>query len=118
MLPPDVESLAPYGRGVTHPDDRRHLLAFPRGRSRSAFGATGRLGSVEGRRSWTLRIRDRRPHRWRIDAALGTLRRPFEPCRVALDGRPLRHWRYDPAGRILRVAVRAPARATLSASGC
>jgi alpha-glucosidase len=115
LLPPDVDTLAPYGRraGLVHPDDRLRLLAFPRGRTSARFGAAGHLRSAEGQGTWTLGIRGPRPRRWRISAALGTLRHPFRPGAVMLDGRPVQ-WHHDSTGQVLRVAFRAPARATLT----
>ncbi len=113
LLPADVDTLAPYGeaRGLVHLADRerrRTLLAFPRGRSRSALGPGEALSSREGRRSWRLGVRGRVRRLYALQASLGTLRRRLRPCAVRLGRRKLAHrlWRYDRATRVLRVRFR------------
>jgi hypothetical protein len=126
MLAPDVDTLASYGSapGLVHLADRAselRLLAFPRGASRAALGPTGSVRSAEGRRRWTLRIGASRRRLYRVQAALGTLRRPFAPCRVRLGRRrlPRTAWRYDRGARVLRLRFRArSARLTVSGRGC
>ena len=126
LLPADVDTLAPYGRrdaASSTSRDRRgrmQLLAFPRGRSSGRFLTAGRLRSREGRGSWTLRIDDTAARRWSLQAGLGALRRPFRPCEVRVDGRPLKSsmWEYDPKGRVLRATFRADRNARLVVSGC
>ena len=91
LLSPDVDTLASYGDapGLVHLSERRdrlRLLAFPRGRSNAGFFERERLVSRERRGSWTLRIEGRRKRRYSIEATMATLRRPFRPCRVELDG--------------------------------
>jgi sulfoquinovosidase len=122
LLSPDVDTLAGYGnRGVTvglrERRNRLVLLAFPRGRSSAGFGADGRLRSREGAGRWTLRLRARRPRAVRLEAALATLRRPFTPRSVRLNGRELERsaWRWSPRERVLRVRFRAE-RGVLSVS--
>ena len=113
LLPSEVDTLADEGdgTGLVHlRDRRRHLriLAFPRGRSSAALGPGVRGRSAARRGRWTLRIRSRARHRYRLQASLSTLRRPFRPRCVTLRGRPLRRgrWSYDRASRVLRVAFR------------
>jgi alpha-glucosidase (family GH31 glycosyl hydrolase) len=111
MLPAGVDTLARYGgRAVTRLADRRdrlRLLALPRGRSSSRFGAGGTVRSSEGRRSLRLRIAAPRRIRLQIDVSLRTLRRPFRPRVVLVDGRPARGWSYDRASGVLSLTLRA-----------
>ncbi|MFL5781762.1 MAG: hypothetical protein ACJ760_10660, partial [Thermoleophilaceae bacterium] len=92
LLPPDVDTLAGYGkaRGLVHLSDRRsarRLIAFP-----------------AARRRWSLRLHSRRRVSYRLAAGLiGGLR----PCSVTLGGRALRGWSYDPATRVLRARFAA-----------
>jgi hypothetical protein len=98
-----VDTLAPYGTGVVHAADRAgrmRLLAFPRGRSAGRFNATERLTSRESARGWTLRVAGARTRTYRLQATLGTLRRPFRPCAV----RGARSWSVR--GGILRATFR------------
>jgi hypothetical protein len=113
LLPPDVDSLADLdgARGVVQLRDRRRrltLLAFPRGSLDRVLAPGVRMRAREHRRGWDLRLRARRTHAYRLTASLATLRRPFRPCAVALDGRPLarRAWRYDRRARVLRARFR------------
>jgi hypothetical protein len=113
LLSPDVDTLAPYGRGrgLVHLRDRRgrlDLLAFPRGRSSASSALGQRLTSLEGARRWELRIRGPAT-RYRIQAALAALKRPFTPCAVELGARvlPGKSWSFDPRTRVLRVSFRA-----------
>ena len=122
MLPPDVDTLAGVGRapGLVHLRERRSrraLYAFPRGRSHAALGG-GRAVSREGDGRWTLRLRGP-GRRYKLQASLGTLRRPLRPCAVTLAGEPLsrRAWSYDAERRVLRARFRAR-RATLAVRGC
>ncbi len=124
LLSPDVDTLASYGRGgsavrLRERAGRMRLLAFPRGRTTARMGARERLSSTEGRRVWRLGVRGTRKRRYSLQASLRTLRRPFAPVSVSLNGRvlPRRAWRYDrrtgsAADRLL-AAVREPARAGL-----
>jgi alpha-glucosidase (family GH31 glycosyl hydrolase) len=123
MLPADVDTLASFGRGrgLVHLRERRGrmtLLAFPRGRSSARFNEGESLGSVEGAGRWSLSLSGARRRVYELHAALGTLRRPFRPCRVSLDGRvlPRVSWRYT-TGRVLRLRF-AARKATLTASSC
>ena len=110
MLPPGVDTLARYGRsepGITTLGERRRslrLLAFPRGRSSAGFHRRGRLRSRERDGAWKLSLRSGGVRRFRIQAALATLRDPFEPCAVEIDGRRLseRRWSYSRRKQVLR----------------
>jgi alpha-glucosidase (family GH31 glycosyl hydrolase) len=111
MLPPDVDTLAPYrGPGVVRLADRldrMELLAFPRGQSAAAMGARPeRLRSAEGDRAWRLTIRGKRARLYRLQASLATLRRPFAPHSLTVAGRPLPSWSYDRRTRVLRASFR------------
>ena len=122
MLTSDVDTLASYGRrapAVSLGERRRRaLLAFPRGRSGAQFDG-GLLQSREGRRRWRLTFRSRASRRWRIQASLATLRRPFRPCSLRLRGRPLRRraWKYERRTRALTVRLKVRS-GTLVARGC
>jgi alpha-glucosidase (family GH31 glycosyl hydrolase) len=124
MLPADVDTLAPYGRNqrLVHRSDtggRLKLLAWPRGSSSAQFLDGGRVRSREGRASWTLRFRDSRTRSWSLQASMKTVRSPFVPCTVSLDGRPLpsRAWSYDGATGVLRARFAAHSGAELTVSG-
>jgi alpha-glucosidase (family GH31 glycosyl hydrolase) len=103
LLPADVDTLTTYGNtpGLVHLRDRRSrvLLAFP---VRPA-----------------LRIGDGVRRTYRLQAALGTLRRPLVPCRVSVAGRALarRAWSYDAATTVLRATFRTR-RARLVVAPC
>ena len=122
---PGVDTLAGVGRGtpgVVRAADRPALgiLAFPRGASSGRFNRRERLDSLELRRSrWRLRVVGTRARVYSMQASLSTLRRPFAPCRVTLDGRRLgpRAWSYDRATGALRVTFRAKRRSTLVVHG-
>ncbi len=112
LLPPDVDTLAPYGDRATAVSlseraGRRVLLAFPRGRSAARLEDGGRLLSRERPGSWSLEIRSRRVRRWTIEASLATLREPFRPRVVTAHGGRLGSWRYDPRTRVLRATFTA-----------
>jgi alpha-glucosidase (family GH31 glycosyl hydrolase) len=115
LLPPGIDTLSRYGRdseGTTRLADERgrlQLLAFPRGRSRSRFLTDGRVKSIESRRGgrWTLEIDGERSRRYVIQASLTSLRDPFEPDRVLIDGRRARGWQFDPESGRLWLAVTA-----------
>jgi hypothetical protein len=111
--------------------DRLHLLAFPRGRRTSAIGPGERVRSIERggsrRGAWRLRIRGERRRTYHLQATLGSLRRPFRPCRVKLNGRRVkrgpaartrgRGWTHWGGSRVLRATFRVK-RATLTVRGC
>ena len=87
------------------------LAASTRSRSRaggcgwSPFPAAARClasararGCAHARRAggWTLEVDGKRRRAYRLQASLATLRRPFQPCELAVDGRELERgrWRY------------------------
>ncbi len=115
LLPPDVDTLADYGAGtpglVRLADrlDQLELIAFPRGTSSGRAFRRERFKSIEGERRWELRLRAARPRTWTLQASLATLTRPFAPCAVELDGRPLApgEWSFDTATGVLRTTVHA-----------
>jgi hypothetical protein len=110
LLPETVQTLASYGAGSTVGlDDVRnqlHLIAFPRGKSRSPFGENGGLRSRERKRSWKLTIRRAKRYRITLDASLTTLRRKLRPCAVRLDGRRLKRKKWSVRNGVLRVRFR------------
>ena len=116
LLGADVDTLSPYGRGpglvrLADRANRLRLLAVPRGRTRSRLPDGGRASSAERRRGgrWILRLRMPRRTLFTVEASLGSLRRPFRPRRVLLNGKRLsrKRWRYDRRARRLRVRVAA-----------
>jgi hypothetical protein len=113
MLPADVDTLAPYGRktpGVVRlrdRDRRLRVLAFPRGRSAASFLAAGRLRSVERQGSWRLTVESPHERRYAVQASLRTLRAPFRPRSVEVDGRRIRSWDYEHETGVLGIRVRA-----------
>jgi len=113
MLPPDVDTLASYGRGselvrLDERRDRMRLLAFPRGRSSVAFNESESLASRESKRRWTLSIHGNRVRRYRVEASMRSLERPFHPRFVAVGGRELgpEAWSYDRESKVLRFAAK------------
>jgi len=112
LLPPSVDTLSGYAErreDLVSLADRRNrllLLAFPRGRSVADFNRRGEVVSRERARSWKLRVDAPRRLRYRLQASLGSLRHPFHPCQVRVDGRRLGddRWNYRRASGVLRVA--------------
>jgi alpha-glucosidase (family GH31 glycosyl hydrolase) len=125
LLPPEVDTLADHeGKGPVSLDERRRhlqLLAFPRGRSTARQGAGGKIVSREGDASWRLVLRGGKARRFELQASLGTLRNPFEPCRVSVDGKRLDpdRWDYSTKTGVLtaRFAGRSPT-LTVAGRGC
>jgi alpha-glucosidase (family GH31 glycosyl hydrolase) len=114
LLPADVDTLASRydGPGLISLRDRRRrleVLAFPRGRSAASVYESERLVSRERRGAWRLRIRGEVRRRWRIEASLSTLRRPFRPRCVEVNGGRLsgERWSYSKRQRRLTIDVRA-----------
>jgi alpha-glucosidase (family GH31 glycosyl hydrolase) len=113
FLPREVDTLSPYGGGrrqlrLADRSRRLDLLAFPRGRRRGWIGPGERYLSSERRGRWTLTLRGVKRRRYRLYASLGTLRRPFRPCRIYARGKRVRRraWRYSRRRRTLRVSFR------------
>jgi len=124
LLPADVDTLASYGDAapavsLAERSRERVLLTFPRDRSSARLEDGGELRSIEGRGRWELEIRSKRRVRWALQASLRTLRRPFNPCSVRLDGRrlPASAWSYDRGGGVLTASF-AAGRGELVVKGC
>ena len=124
LLPADVDTLASYGRAApaVSLDERageRVLVAFPRGRSSARLEDGGELRSAEDNGRWELDIRSKRRVRWTLQASLATLRRPFAPCALYLDGRRLKAsaWSYDRGTEVLSAGF-AAGRGELVVKGC
>jgi hypothetical protein len=96
------------------------LLAFPRGRSRAEIGPGETVRSVERAGAWRLTVRGKRARRYSLQASLATLNRPFRPCAVTLQGRPLprRAWSYDRPTRVLRTKVTLRSGAVVARRTC
>jgi hypothetical protein len=113
LLPAKVDTLASYGRDSrdieTLAENRRRLrlLAFPRGRSGSNFLDGERLRSRETASGWRLTIRGKLRRSIRLEATMRTLRRPFRPCALELDGRELApaRWSFDRGRGVLRARL-------------
>jgi alpha-glucosidase len=114
LLPASTQTLSGYGSSSTVGLDdvarRLHLIAFPRGRSRSPFGENGGLRSRERRHSWRLVIRRAKRYRISLDASLTTLRHTLTPCAVTVDGRKLRRKAWSVKAGVLRVRFRTRAK--------
>jgi alpha-glucosidase len=110
LLPADTQTLASYGAGSTVGLDdvarRLHLIAFPRGKSRSPFGDNGGLRSKEGKHSWKLTLRRADRYRISLDASLTTLKHRLRPCAVRLDGRALKQKAWSVKKGVLRVRLK------------
>ncbi len=114
MLAPSVGTLAPYGEGnpdVSRLADRpeRSLLAFPRGTSSAVFDQ-GWMRSVEARRgarAWKLRIRDSKSRTWVVRASLTSLKRPFRPRCLTVNGKAAKGWKYDARTRSVELRLRS-----------
>jgi alpha-glucosidase (family GH31 glycosyl hydrolase) len=111
MLSPRVQTLAPFGTGLVHLSNRRSglvLLAFPRGSSAARFDTDGALRSLEGPGTWSLTLAASSARDVSLQASLRTLRVPFVPCVVTLNGRRLssRAWSYSRTTGVLRVSFR------------
>jgi hypothetical protein len=122
LLPPDVDTLAPYGDrsasvSLGERERRRVLLAFPRGSSSAALEDGGALRSVERPGEWSLTVRSSRARTWEIQASLGTLRNRLRPCRVSASGGRVEGWRFDRRTRVLTATLSAR-RGTLTARAC
>jgi hypothetical protein len=112
LVPRDVDTLtALQAPGVTRLADRRgrmDLRIWPRGWS-SGFIAGGEraVSSEKRRRRWVLRIEGTRTRRYDVEVALGTLRRPFRPCRLRVVRRTLPRTAWSATDGVLRFTVRA-----------
>ena len=90
LLPANTQTLAGYGSASTVGLDdvakRLHLVAFPRGKSRSPFGENGGLRSKEDKHAWKLTIRRAKRYRITLDASLTTLRHKLTRARYGWTG--------------------------------
>ena len=115
LLPESVDTLAPYGSGdVVRLDEtqrRLHLLAFPRARSASSFGESGRLASRSRRGRWTLSIRGARRHRILLEASLTTSAKRLRPCAVLVGRKRLKPKTWSARRGVLRARFRTGKRA-------
>jgi hypothetical protein len=94
LLPTSVNTL--YGHRGTR---RVSLRIWPRGHSR--FDDV--VSSEKRGRRWVLRIDGRQRRRYDVQVALGTLRRPFRPCRARTKNGVTR---FAVTGRRIRVELR------------
>jgi hypothetical protein len=126
LLPPDVDTLADYGNpapGFVRFADRRdrlELLAFPRGDTVARMFAGGEgVRSSERAGGWELSIRGKLQRTYGLQASLATLERPFAPCAVEWNGRPLppSAWQWDGGTQVLRAEFTG-ARGRLRVRGC
>jgi alpha-glucosidase (family GH31 glycosyl hydrolase) len=122
LLPPAVDTLSQYGgRGLVHLRDRkdRVLLLFPRGTTSRDLGPSSKMVSRERRGSVNFEIVSAARRRFRIQASMSTLKRPFRPCRVSVDGRrlPRREWDFDRKTRVLSLVARG-GRLSVEAFAC
>jgi alpha-glucosidase (family GH31 glycosyl hydrolase) len=110
LLPANTQTLAAYGStstvGLDDVGKRLHLIAFPRGKSRSPFGENGGLRSKERKHAWKLTIRRAKRYRITLDASLTTMRHKLTPCAVRLDGHQLRRKAWSSKKGVLRVRFR------------
>jgi sulfoquinovosidase len=116
LLPPTVQTLSGYGSastvGLHDVRNRLHLIAFPRGKSRSPFGENGGLRSRERKHSWKLTIRRAKRHRVVLDASMSTLRHKLRPCQVRVDGRRIRRKAWSARKGVLHVRFTSPGKVT------
>ncbi len=120
MLDPSVDTLAPYGEGnpeVSRLSDRpeRSLLAFPRGASSAAFDQ-GSMRSSEARRGvrrWKLTLKDTKARTWTVRASLASLKRPFRPRCLTVNGKAAKGWTYRHDDRKIEFQVESRRGATV-----
>ncbi|MFL5822279.1 MAG: glycoside hydrolase family 31 protein [Solirubrobacteraceae bacterium] len=102
LIPPDVATLAPYGRHLVHLGDRQgrlHVLAWPHGKSAAvALGTT--FQSQLGQRVWTLRVRGKSLRSLDLEAQL-----PRCTTRLMWRGRTLPRRSYATRTDVLRVTL-------------
>jgi hypothetical protein len=117
-----VDTLSRYGgRGLVHLSDRRDrvLLLFPRGTTSRDFGGSSSVTSRERRGSVSFDIFGGVRRRYRIQASMSTLRNPFRPCRVTVNGKrlPRSEWSFNRRTRILSLTARDD-RVLIEAGAC
>jgi len=84
------------------------------------LGPGEHVRSAERKGRWTLRFTAKRSRTYRLQAAMGTLRRPFAVCAVSVGGRKLARsaWRYEAGAQLLRATFRAGKRERIVARPC
>ena len=116
LLPPNVQTLSGYGAastvGLDDVRNRLHLIAFPRGKSKSPFGENGGLRSRERKHSWKLTIRRAKGDRIDLDASLVTLRHKLIPCQVRVNGHRLGRKAWSAKKGALHARFRSKAKVT------
>ena len=125
LLPAGVDTLAGFRADVpvvrlADRRDRLQLLAFPRGDTRSTFLEGERLRSREGDRRWHLAIDGSRNRHYLLRASLRTLRSPFVPCDVRVDGARLspRRWDFDRESGVLGARIEGRALEVVAKGVC
>jgi sulfoquinovosidase len=108
LLVPDVDTLAGYGDGkrqvrLADRAGRLDLLAFPYGRITTKLADGSRLVSRDRGDRWVLSVSAKRSTTFRLQASLGTLKKPFVPCAVSFAGKALARsaWSYRDSTRAL-----------------
>ncbi|CAB4861471.1 MAG: hypothetical protein F2799_01000 [Actinobacteria bacterium] len=123
LISPDVWTLSNYGTGVVHLSDRqdqRRIVAFPRGAWTGALGPGETLSSTEGTNTWALAIGGSATRTYSIEAALGTLNKPFVPCVVKLGTAtlPTSAWSYNATSKVLKVSATTRTGTVTAKSSC
>ena len=113
LLPAEVDTLAPYdgGAGVcgSRPGRTARAARLPARALERALRRAREAARRGGAGLWSLAIRGLARAKYTLRASLGSLRRPFRPRTVRLNGAPLprRRLRYDSRTGVLTVAFRA-----------
>ncbi|MEI7890316.1 MAG: hypothetical protein WCI34_08390, partial [Actinomycetes bacterium] len=123
LISPDVWTLSNYGTGVVHLSDRqdqRRIVTFPRGAWTGALGPGETLSSTEGTNTWALAIGGSATRTYSIEAALGTLNKPFVPCAVKLGTAtlPTSAWSYNAASKVLTISATTRTGTVTAKSSC
>jgi hypothetical protein len=115
LTPPDVATLAPYGRHLVHLSDRAgrlHLLAWPAGRSTAVAQGTA-FRSQLGHRTWTLRVSGRHLSSLELEAQL-----PRCTARLTWKGQTLPRSSYTGRSDVLRVTLHGTGTLVADLSAC
>jgi hypothetical protein len=96
------------------------VIAFPRGFTDATFYRSGEMTSYESRGRWRLWVRGGMPEGERfsleLDASMKTLKRPFVPRTVEVNGRPAKNWDYDRETGVLSLEASLKSGSTIVAS--
>ena len=121
LLPANTDTLAPYAKSAyTGLDDNRgklHLIALPRGFTSTGYLEDGRIVSAEGHGNWLLQVGGGGKVKLDLDASMKTLKRPFSPASVLVNGKRLKKgkvWSYDRKAGVLHVNTTLKRGQTLS----